>query len=93
VFAQALGISWGFFCLDSDCGWGKKELKRARGKFEVSAGMSATAFFAFVANGALPVQARKPEDFGDHVTEVTDETGRVVKLPAQIGRIVSLAPS
>src|SRR5260221_4838414 len=72
---------------------GQKTLKRARRKFGVSAGTSATAFLLVLATMALPVQARNQKTSATTLREVTDETGRVVKLPAQIGRIVSLAPS
>jgi len=59
----------------------------------VSAGTSATAFLLLLVTMALPVQARSKQTSATTLREVTDETGRVVKLPAQIGRIVSLAPS
>src|SRR5712671_7634129 len=72
---------------------GQKELKRARRKFGLSAGTLATAFLLVLLTAALPVQARNQNTSATTVRQVTDETGRVVKLPVQIGRIVSLAPS
>ena len=53
----------------------------------------ATLTLLFVALAAsLPVGARNQTP-APALREVTDETGRVVKLPAQVRRIVSLAPS
>ena len=55
--------------------------------------MSATAFLLLLLTTALPVQTRNQTSSAPALREVTDETGRAVKVPAQIGRIVSLAPS
>lgn len=72
---------------------GQKELKRALRKFGESARRSAAIFLLALVTTALPVQARNQTTSATALRQVTDETGRVVKLPAQIGRIVSLAPS
>jgi len=55
--------------------------------------MSATAFLLLLLTTALPVQTRNQTSSAPALREVTDETGRAVRVPAQIGRIVSLAPS
>jgi len=55
--------------------------------------MSATAFLLLLLTTAAPVQTRNQTSSAPALREVTDETGRAVKVPAQIGRIVSLAPS
>jgi len=55
--------------------------------------MSATAFLLLLLTTASPVQTRNQTSSAPPLREVTDETGRAVRLPAQIGRIVSLAPS
>jgi len=68
-------------------------LKRAVRRFGVSVGMSATAFLLLLLTTASPVQTRNQTSSAPPLREVTDETGRAVRLPAQIGRIVSLAPS
>ena len=68
-------------------------MKRAVRRFGVSVGMSATAFLLLLLTTASPVQTRNQTSSAPPLREVTDETGRAVRLPAQIGRIVSLAPS
>lgn len=53
-------------------------------------GRATLALLFVVLAASLPVDARKQ---APALREVTDETGRVVKLPTQVRRIVSLAPS
>jgi len=72
---------------------GQKELKRAQRKFGIVSGRAALAFLLMAVTTGLTVQARSQTASATALREVRDETGRVVKLPAQIGRIVSLAPS
>jgi len=72
---------------------GQKELKRAKRKFGIVLGRIALAFLLVAMTTGLTVQARSQTTSATALREVTDETGRVVKLPTQIGRIVSLAPS
>jgi len=72
---------------------GQKELKRVQRKFGIVSGRAALAFLLMAVTTGLTVQARSQTASATALREVTDETGRVVKLPAQIGRIVSLAPS
>ncbi len=47
----------------------------------------------FASAFALPVSARAQNGAAPALREVTDETGRVVKIPQPVRRIVSLAPS
>jgi ABC-type Fe3+-hydroxamate transport system substrate-binding protein len=67
-------------------------LKGAGNKFVTRTGRTMLAFLFAVLAASLPVQARNQAP-GPALREVTDETGRVVRLPAQVRRIVSLAPS
>jgi len=71
----------------------REDLKRARCKFGSGAGRSALAFLLAALTANLPVHARSQATAAPALREVTDETGRIVKLPAQVRRIVSLAPS
>jgi iron complex transport system substrate-binding protein len=72
---------------------GQKKLKRAQRKFGIVSGRAALFFLLVAVTTGLTVEARSQTTSATALREVTDETGRVVKLPARIGRIVSLAPS
>jgi iron complex transport system substrate-binding protein len=71
----------------------REEVKRARYKFGSGTRRTTRAFLFVVLAASLPAYARSQATRAPVLREVTDETGRVVKLPAQVRRIVSLAPS
>jgi iron complex transport system substrate-binding protein len=71
----------------------RQEVKQGRYKFRNGVGRAALACLLVVLTARLTVYARNQATAGPALREVTDETGRVVKLPAQVRRIVSLAPS
>jgi len=72
---------------------GQKELKRAQKKFGMVSLRIALVFLLVAVTTVMTIQARSQTSSAAALRQVTDETGRVVKLPTQVGRIVSLAPS
>jgi iron complex transport system substrate-binding protein len=71
----------------------RKELKRRRHNWGSGFARTALAFLSIAIMASAPVRARGQASSAPAVREVTDETGRLVRLPAQVRRIVSLAPS
>ncbi len=71
----------------------REELKQERREFGSGLGRAALAFLVFSLAASFEVRAQSQASTTPAHREVTDETGRVVRLPAQIMRIVSLAPS
>lgn len=67
-------------------------MSRAADKFVIRVGRATLALLFVALAASLPVDARN-QTSAPTLREVTDETGRVVKLPTQVRRIVSLAPS
>jgi iron complex transport system substrate-binding protein len=87
------GVSWGFFVgTVKFSGQGKfvKELPRQRLRTAIPAAITALLSCAAVsqAQSASPISPSSPV-----YREVTDETGRTVRVPQPVNRIVSLAPS
>jgi len=66
-----------------------------RGMMEVRNGLGRAVVMTllFASAFALPVSARTQNGAAPALREITDETGRVVKIPQPVRRIVSLAPS
>jgi iron complex transport system substrate-binding protein len=61
--------------------------------FFVAVGITALIIAPLIFCGAAAAQSMTPDNTNSSRIDVTDETGRVVRLPQPIRRIVSLAPS
>jgi len=77
------GISWGFFVFE---GW-RRVPRNTSQMTRAAVGLLLGVAFAFSA------QVRAQSSPAPGLREVTDDTGRIVKLPQAVRRIVSLAPS
>ena len=87
------GVSWGFFVAEHKFrGEGRfvREFARARLRSATFAFVAGLLFCAAMsrAQSAAPISSASPA-----FREVTDETGRTVRVPQPVNRIVSLAPS
>ncbi len=91
--AKPQGVSWGFFvALLELCRWGKLVQEVARPRFRAVV----CAAFAACLVGAAPLRAQSASPIAPTMPafrEVTDETGRTVRIPQLVRRIVSLSPS
>jgi iron complex transport system substrate-binding protein len=86
------GVSWGFFVAQMKFPQhGRFVNKIAHARLRRAVATAVIALFPYVT--ALRAQARPPVAASPLYREVVDETGRTVRVPQPVNRIVSLAPS